>query len=389
VTGVVAFIVGLAMFGAITYLPLYLQNVKGHSPTISGLLITPMMAGLLVASITSGQLISRFGRYKPFPIAGTAILTIGLVLLSRLEVDTSTGVASIYMVVLGLGLGSVMQVLVLAAQNAVDYELLGVATSGATLFRQVGGSIGVAVCGAIFANRLTHNLAGALPPGTRAPTAANPEVVKRLPAPVHDAYVGAVTDALHPVFLVAAACGALAFALTWLLREVPLRDTAHAPAIGDALTGAAHDDELRHIERALCELVRRDNRWDLYERLALRAGLDLPPPELWLLARLGERVPVTDKQLHAQLPVDAGRVSAILVDLRRRELVQGGNGQPLELTATGRADHDRLVEIRRQGLRERLQGWEPDAHPEIRRLLDELSHDLVSVIPAPTSATRG
>ena len=158
-TSAIGFIIGLAFFGAITYLPLYLQDVKGHSPTASGLLITPMMAGLLITSIGSGQLISRFGRYKPFPIAGTAIIALGLWLLSRLQVDTSTLVASVYMLVLGLGLGMVLQVLVLAAQNAVDYKYLGVATSGSTLFRQIGGSIGVAIFGAIFANQLANNLA--------------------------------------------------------------------------------------------------------------------------------------------------------------------------------------------------------------------------------------
>jgi Na+/melibiose symporter-like transporter len=153
VTSAVGFIVGLALFGAVTYLPLYLQDVKGYSPTISGLLITPMMAGVLITSIGSGQLISRFGRYKPFPIAGTAIAAVGLALLSRLQVDTSTVVAGAYMLVLvlGLGLGLVLQVLVLAAQNAVDYKYLGVASSGSTLFRQIGGSIGVSLFGAIFA----------------------------------------------------------------------------------------------------------------------------------------------------------------------------------------------------------------------------------------------
>src|SRR5947208_2461661 len=135
VTSAVGFIVGLALFGAVTYLPLYLQDVKGHSPTISGLLLLPLMVGLLITSIGSGQLISRFGRYKPFPVAGTAIMVVGLALLSRLHVDTSTVVTGAYMLVLGLGLGLVIQVLVLAAQNAVDYKYLGVSSSCSTLFR--------------------------------------------------------------------------------------------------------------------------------------------------------------------------------------------------------------------------------------------------------------
>ena len=136
VTSAVGFIIGLALFGAITYLPVYLQLVKAKSPTVSGLLLTPMMGGLLVTSILSGQLISRFGRYRPFPIAGTAITACGLALLSTLALDTSIGAVGVYMLVVGLGLGMVMQVLVLAAQNAVPYQYLGVATSSSTMFRR-------------------------------------------------------------------------------------------------------------------------------------------------------------------------------------------------------------------------------------------------------------
>ena len=174
VTSAVGFIVGLALFGAITYLPLYLQVVKGHSPTSSGLTLTPMMVGLLFTSILSGQLISRYGRYKPFPIIGTAIMTVAVLMLSRLEVGTPIWQTIVAMVVLGLGLGMVMQVLVLAVQNSVEYSQIGVATSGSTLFRQIGGSIGVAAFGAIFTNRLAGELAARLPPGAHIPTTANP-----------------------------------------------------------------------------------------------------------------------------------------------------------------------------------------------------------------------
>jgi EmrB/QacA subfamily drug resistance transporter len=229
VTGAVGFIVGLALFGAVTYLPLYLQDVKGHSPTISGLLITPLMAGLLLTSIGSGQLISRFGRYKVFPIAGTLIISLGLALLSRLQVDSSTFAIGVYMLVLGLGLGMVIQVLVLAVQNAVDYRQLGVATSGSILFRQIGGSIGVAGFGAIFTTHLAGNLDRRIPAGMHVPAAADPAAVKRLPPGLHTAYVTAITDALHPVFLAAAGAAALAFGLTWFLRELPLRATAQGP----------------------------------------------------------------------------------------------------------------------------------------------------------------
>ena len=134
VTSAIGFIIGLALFGSVTYMPLYLQIVKGHSATESGLLLTPMMAGVLITSIASGNLISRTGRYRPFPIIGTAVAALAMFLLSRLAVSTPVWLAGLYMV---------MQVLVLAAQNAVPYKMLGVATSGSTLFRQIGGAIGV------------------------------------------------------------------------------------------------------------------------------------------------------------------------------------------------------------------------------------------------------
>jgi EmrB/QacA subfamily drug resistance transporter len=204
VTAAIGFIVGLALFGAVTYLPLYLQIVKGKSATESGLLLTPMMAGVLITSITSGNLISRTGRYKPFPIIGTAIAAVGMILLSRLAVSTPIWLAALYLLVLGLGLGMVMQVLVLAAQNAVPYQMLGVATSGSTLFRQIGGSIGVSIFGAIFANRLATELAERLPHGIHLPAAASPSIVHRLPEAIRQPYIEAVTAAITPIFLAAA-----------------------------------------------------------------------------------------------------------------------------------------------------------------------------------------
>ncbi|MDP9308046.1 MAG: MFS transporter, partial [Actinomycetota bacterium] len=387
VTSAVGFIVGLALFGAITYLPLYLQDVRGHSPTTSGLLILPLMVGLLITSIGSGQLITRFGRYKPFPVAGTAIMTVGLVLLSRLHVDTPTAVTGAYMLVLGLGLGLVIQVLVLAAQNSVDYKYLGVASSGSTLFRQIGGSIGVAVFGAIFANQLTSHLVGKLPPGTRVPAAAaNPAVVKTLPSAVRNVFATAITDALTMVFLVAAGIAAVAFFLTWLLPEVPLKTTAGAPDVGDGLHPSRDDDALREIERALSKLAGREDRWQLYQRLANRAGVDLAPPELWLLARLGERTPLTREELDFQLQTDPRQVAAALQQLQQRSLVASEDGGAIELTPSGRADYERLVAARSAGLHDLLNGWDPDAHAQLQELVDRLSRDLVSEIPEPVTA---
>jgi EmrB/QacA subfamily drug resistance transporter len=233
-TSAIGFIVGFALFGSVTFMPLYLQVVKGYNPTAAGLLMTPMMAGLLTTSVASGNLITKFGRYRAFPIGGTAIMAVALFLLSRLEVETPISVACADMLMLGLGLGLVMQVLVLAAQNAVPYRLLGVATSGSTVSRQVGGTIGVSVFGAIFSNRLAHELAHRLPAAAHAATTTTPQAVRRLPKTIHDAYVGAFAAALHPVFLAAAAVALVAFGLSWLLQDVPLRTTAGADGTGDS-----------------------------------------------------------------------------------------------------------------------------------------------------------
>ena len=231
VCSAIGFIIGCALFGSVTFLPLFLQIVREKSPTSSGLQLTPMMAGLLVTSIASGQLISRLGKYKVFPIVGTAVMTVGMALLSQLDVHTTVTQTALYMLVVGFGLGMVMQVLVLAVQNAVEPRVMGVATSGAIMFRQIGGSVGIAVFGAIFANRLRANLADALPPGAHGPKTVAPATVKHLPPHLHTVYIDAFAHSLHPVFLVGAVIAVLSFVLTWFLHEVPLRRTTEpAPA---------------------------------------------------------------------------------------------------------------------------------------------------------------
>jgi EmrB/QacA subfamily drug resistance transporter len=227
VASAVGFILGLALFGTITYLPLFLQLVTGASATNSGLLLLPLMAGLLTSSIASGQVISRTGRYRVFPIVGTALMCAGMLLLSRLDATTSQGTISLDMVVLGLGLGLVMQVLVLAVQSSVERGDLGVATSAATFFRSVGGSVGTAIFGAVFANRLSGNLAHDLPPqalgkigGT---LSGSPAALRALPEAMRSGYLTAFADAVATVFLVGLPIAALAFLLSLVLPEVPLR----------------------------------------------------------------------------------------------------------------------------------------------------------------------
>jgi predicted MFS family arabinose efflux permease len=243
-SSILCFVVGFAMFGAITYLPQYMQIVRGASPTGSGLDLLPLMAGLLLTSITSGLLITRWGRYKIFPVLGTALMTIGMFLLSRLAVGTSTLTSSIYMFVLGVGIGGVMQVLVIAVQNAVPYKDLGVATSGTTFFRSIGGSFGTAIFGAIFASQLDRNLVHFLA-GTPVPTrfhgsaGASPASLAKLPAAVHAGYIEAFATSLHTVFLVATPIAAVGFVVSLFLKEVPLRKTTQATDPADSRAPSA------------------------------------------------------------------------------------------------------------------------------------------------------
>ena len=232
VASAMGFTIGMALFGAIIFIPLYLQLVYGASPTSSGLRMLPLMAGLLVAAVASGRVISHIGRYKPFPIAGTAVLVGGMYLLSLLGVGTAPWLASVYMLVVGVGIGLVMQVLVLVVQNDARQEDMGVATSTATFFRSVGGSFGVAIFGAIFAARLSDQLArfpasvtGQLGGGVH----LNPEQVHHLPPAIHDAFLQAFAHSLHGVFLWGMLIAIIPFGLSWLLREVPLRTTLATP----------------------------------------------------------------------------------------------------------------------------------------------------------------
>jgi EmrB/QacA subfamily drug resistance transporter len=239
VTSVVGFIVGFGMFGAITYLPAFFQVVRGISPTISGVYLLPLMAGLLLVSITSGQVIARTGNYRFFPIAGTALMTIGLFLLSRMTPSSSTAFDAVSMLVLGMGLGGVMQVLVIIVQNGVPHSELGVATSGATFFRSIGGSFGTAIFGAIFSNVLVGNLANhlhgvSLPAGFSAAD-VTPAALAHLPAAVHAGFVSGYAESIQTVFLIAAPIALLAFVATWLIPQVELRQWA-APAAAAAPT---------------------------------------------------------------------------------------------------------------------------------------------------------
>ena len=378
ITGAIGFVIGFALFGALTYLPLFQQVVRGDSPTESGLQLIPVMAGVLIGSVGSGQVITATGRYRAFPIAGTAIAAVGMLLLSRLDAGTSTLYASFAMLVMGLGLGLVMQVLVLAVQNAVDYAELGVATSGATLFRSMGGSLGTALLGAIFTNRLAHELAGS--PAEQAGSGSiDPSALHELPAAVRDGYTGAFTDALSTVFLVAAAIVLVAFLLSWMIEERPLRQTVDTAGVGEAFASPTSGDSLTELTRELARLVGRERTRAFIERTVDAAGVDLPPGAAWLLVQGKEGIVLADHEgIAAGRPVDAAWVREQLGTLAGRGLVADH-----VLTDAGHATAERLIGARRDCLGSLVADWSPDDDPRVNEAIVRLAQELARETPAP------
>ncbi len=381
VASAIGLIVGIALFGSLTYLPLYFQVVKGASPTESGLEMLPLMAGLLIAAIGSGQLITRFGRYKVFPIVGTALMVVGTLLLSRIDTGTDIVLVDVYMFVLGFGLGFVMQVLVLAVQNAVDYANLGVATSTATLFRSIGGTIGVPIFGAIFANRLASELSARLPDEIRAglPDRLGPSQIAALPPAIREPYISAYAASIGPMFLIAAGIAVVGFAVTWLLQERPLRETVADQGLGDSFAAPREATSLDELETRLSTLARKQNQWQAYDHLNALAGLDLGPRETWLLRRLDEHDAATDAELAEKLRLSEGEFRPMLAALRTRAFVEPSSP---ELTAGGEAAVAKLMAARSEEIRAMLEGWHPDEHPEVLQLIERFGRVLSASPPA-------
>jgi EmrB/QacA subfamily drug resistance transporter len=397
VTSAVGLIVGFALFGSVTYLPLFLQVVKGASPTGSGLQMLPMMGGMLVTSIASGQIISRSGRYKVFPIIGMLVMALGLYLLSRMTADTSTMSASFTMLVLGLGLGMVMQVLVIAVQNAVDYADLGVATSGATLFRLVGGSLGTAALGAIFAARLSQALSRMLPGSARVTGhgALNPETMAQLSPALRHMYVDAFTAALGTVFVVATGIALLGFLLAWLIPEHPLRQTVAAASgsnavgeVGEAFAMPADSASESYVLRGLAAVADRDVQRRHIQRICDRAKVELSPLAASLLVRLDVEPGTPPETLGKARGATPEEMTAAIAELQGRgyivEEAISGDGKAgtrhWTLTRAGCEVFTKLVAARRAHLAELFAEWGPSRREEIatalRRLADELVPDV-------------
>ncbi|MFD9938715.1 DHA2 family efflux MFS transporter permease subunit [Streptomyces massasporeus] len=379
----ISFVVGFAMFGAMTYLPTFLQVVQGISPTMSGVHMLPMVLGLLLASTASGQIVSRTGRWKVFPIAGTGITTLGLLLLHQLDEHSSTAELSGFFFVFGLGLGLVMQVLVLIVQNAVPYEDLGVATSGATFFRSIGASFGVAVFGTIFAGRLGDQLTDAfrgvqLPPGISVDTLeADPRGIAALPSglrpPALHAYAVSITD----VFLYAAPVALLGFVLAWFLKEDRLRGSVTAPDVTETLaSNPVERSSYDEVCRALSVLGTRAGRREIYRKITARAGYDLLPATSWLLLRMRRHGSVEPGVLADSMPVPLTVVMEAARQAEERRLAVR-RGVDMVLTDEGREVAGRLAEAREESLAELLgDWWGPDRPTDLEQLVRELTGEL-------------
>ena len=230
VTSIVGFVAGAAMFGALTFLPLYLQIAKGSSPTLSGLQLVPMTLGIVGASTVAGLTMTRTGRYKFLPIVGTSFLIAGMLLLSTLTVATPYPLIAAYIVCVGLGLGCIFPVVTTAVQNAVPRDVLGVATAAGIMFRQIGGSLGVALFGAIFAARLAPQLGTLAGDG---PIEIGPQFLAALPPAALKTVTLAVVDSLHPIYLIAAGLAVVGLLVSFLLVEIRLVNRIGRPAAAE------------------------------------------------------------------------------------------------------------------------------------------------------------
>ena len=289
VTSVIGFVVGFSMLGALTFLPSYLQFAKGQTATHSGLSMLPMVVALLVASVFAGSMVSKTGRYKIFPIAGSGLTTFGLLLLSRIDETTSLWVFSFDLVVLGFGIGLTMQILTIIVQSTVDYRDLGVATSGVTFFRTLGGSFGAAIFGAVYTNRLDELLpaAFAAAPQVSPSAAGTPSALHTYPDDLIAPIVHAYAEAVQTVFLWAAPVAATAFVLGFFLKQVPLRETALAGArdLGEGFAMPDSQSSEVTLETAVARLLVRDLRSAL-PQLREQSGSALGEADGWCVAQV-------------------------------------------------------------------------------------------------------
>lgn len=336
---VLSFVVGFAMLGAMTFLPTYMQYVNGVSATTSGLRTLPMVLGMLVTSTGSGTIVGRTGRYKIFPVAGTALMALAFLLMSRMQPSTSALIQSLYLVILGAGIGLSMQVLILIVQNTSNFEDLGVATSGVTFFRTIGSSFGAAIFGSLFVNFLNGRIGPALAASGAPPSAvSSPGALHRQPHDVAAPIVAAYAESLTQVFLWAAPVALVGFVLALFLREIPLRDIHDSTIdLGDAFGMPTTETPDQMLENAIARMLRGETGMRL-RSIAMRPDCRLDVAGLWGVLRINRYTQMygtarlTDMADYLRIPFE-------VLEPTFARLVSGGyaqrDGEQMWLTPAG------------------------------------------------------
>ncbi|MFI1014996.1 MDR family MFS transporter [Streptomyces sp. NPDC020965] len=407
VCSVLSFIVGFAMLGAMTFLPTYLQYVDGDSATVSGVRTLPMVIGLLIASIFSGTAVSRTGRYRIFPIVGSLVMAAGLYLLSLMGPGTGAWLESLYMFVLGVGIGLSMQVLTIAVQNTVDYPDLGTATSGVTFFRTLGSAFGTAVFGTIYANALTPHLsrgiaeavrAGGADPAVVAKLARSPEGLRLLPPAQREPIVQAYADTLHTVFLWTVPVALLGLLVSFFLKQVTLRDTVRVASadMGDGFSQPTSGDSAKLLEGSVSRIITRMGP-DSARRIVTGSDTRLDIAGAWAVTQVELMTRLVG---HASLGLIAARhrlPPEVLVPVFARMVDEGylsREGNYFSHTAAGRREADVLGRAWAEwlgGQVERDTGRPPG--PELRAATDTiakrlLAEDLPSALRGTPASSR-
>ncbi|MFE2455885.1 MDR family MFS transporter [[Kitasatospora] papulosa] len=378
VCSILSFIVGFAMLGAMIYLPTYLQYVDGDSATLSGVRTLPLVVGLLAASIFSGNVVSRTGHYRFFPVIGSLVMAAGLYLLSRMGPGSGVWLESLYMLVLGIGIGLSMQVLTIAVQNTVDYADLGTATSGVTFFRTLGSSFGTAVFGTIYANALRPNLTQGVEqaaraggdPASLARVAESPQAVHALPPEQTVPLAQAYADTLHTVFLWTVPVALLGFVVSLFLKQVKLRDSARASStdMGEGFAQPSTGDPAKVLESAVAGILHRAGP-DTARRIVAESDTRLDTAGAWAVMQVDL---FTRMVGHAGLRLIAARhriPPEVLVPVFDRMIEEGyltGDGRLFAHTAAGSREAATISAAWGRWLNERLA--EDGARPDDRQL---------------------
>ncbi|WP_184675965.1 MDR family MFS transporter [Saccharothrix violaceirubra] len=387
VSGILSFVAGFAMLGGITYLPTYLQYVRGESATESGLWMLPLIGGLMGTALASGNVISRTGRYRVFPIVGSVLLAIGLLLMSRLDATTSYWLMGVFMVVLGAGIGLCMPVPMIVVQSTTNYADLGVATSGISFLRTIGSSFGVAVFGTIYAGSLPDRLApaiAALPPGVDPRLVRSPQGVHALPPEVAAPVIDAYAETVQSMFLVAAPIGLVALVVAFFLEEVPLRDTTRAAATGNSGVGESFApptsaSSRQELEKLVAKVVGSLGADPVPEVLA-RANVDISVAQGWLVGHFyraaADRGYATMEHVAEFTDVPAG-----IFEPTARQLVDAGylaeESGRYRFTPRGAELFERLVTGWHLWLVERLHDWNEPDRMEFSAALDAFAEDMI------------